>query len=243
MQSESRFAITIDIDWAPDFMIDEVARTLLDTNVRSTWFVTHVSDAVARLAREPAFELGLHPNFLPNSSHGSDVEGVFRTCRSFVPSAVAMRTHATMQSSHILDAAVRNGVKVDLSLFLPRQSGLGAFSYWTSGKRLTRIPYVWTDDYEAQVPTPVWDVAPFVRVPGIQVINFHPVHVWLNTSTIGAYQQLKQIAPNLREAERAKCLPLQSKGAGARSMFEAAVDTLAKSGSSTVSQLALEFAP
>ncbi len=68
----SRAAITLDVDWAPDFMIDAAAQALVDREVKATWFVTHASPAVERLREHPdLFELGIHPNFLAGSSHGA----------------------------------------------------------------------------------------------------------------------------------------------------------------------------
>lgn len=238
--TEIDIALTLDIDWAPDFMIDEIAEILVARRVRSTWFVTHVSQAVERLAARPdIFELGLHPNFLPGSSHGEDVDEVLRKCRSFVPSATAMRTHATVQSSPILDHAVRHGVAVDMSLFLPRQSFVAPFAYWSSGKQLVRIPYVWTDDYEMTVPQPVWNIEPFTRRPGLHVINFHPVHVWLNCASMEQYRGLKQRAPVLQNALQADCEDLRSdQPIGAKVMFLSVVNQLSKSGGVTASTLA-----
>ena len=63
--------LTLDTDWAPDFVIDFVAKQLVAYQVRATWFVTHASPAVERLSQHSdLFELGIHPNFLPGSTHG-----------------------------------------------------------------------------------------------------------------------------------------------------------------------------
>jgi hypothetical protein len=55
-KSTERVAIT-DIDWAPDFVIDSVAATLVQIGVQTTWFVTHSSPAVDSLrdrAKDPS---------------------------------------------------------------------------------------------------------------------------------------------------------------------------------------------
>jgi hypothetical protein len=58
--------LTIDTDWAPDCTIDFMAEQLIARQVRATWFVTHMSPAIARLKQYPKlFELGIHPNFSP----------------------------------------------------------------------------------------------------------------------------------------------------------------------------------
>jgi peptidoglycan/xylan/chitin deacetylase (PgdA/CDA1 family) len=68
---ENRVCVTLDVDWASDAMIDQTARILLEHEVPATWFITHASAAVDRLRDHPElFELGIHPNFLPGSTHG-----------------------------------------------------------------------------------------------------------------------------------------------------------------------------
>ena len=46
---------------------------MIDHDVRATFFVTHESPALQRLKDRPdLFELGIHPNFLPGSTHGHE---------------------------------------------------------------------------------------------------------------------------------------------------------------------------
>lgn len=41
--------LTFDLDWAPDWIIEEVVSILIDNCVKSTWFVTHASPAIDKL--------------------------------------------------------------------------------------------------------------------------------------------------------------------------------------------------
>ena len=43
--------ITLDIDWAPDFMINFVKDILIENNVKATWFITHNSNYVKELEK------------------------------------------------------------------------------------------------------------------------------------------------------------------------------------------------
>src|ERR1035441_3475149 len=82
-------AISMDVDWAPDFAIDFVAERLIASRVRATWFVTHRSPAIERLRQHrDLFELGIHPNFLPGSSHGDSPAAVLQHCMGLVQDAV-----------------------------------------------------------------------------------------------------------------------------------------------------------
>ena len=99
----SQPVITIDIDWAPDFMIDYCMQILLVAQVKATWFITHKSPMLDKLRQYPdLFELGIHPNFYPNSSHGESEEAIIGYCMDLVPEARSMRTHGLCQSSYLL---------------------------------------------------------------------------------------------------------------------------------------------
>lgn len=225
-------ALTIDVDWAPDFMIESVAQTLVDRGVRATWLVTHRSSALNDLAAHPElFELGVHPNFLPGSSHGACPDQVLETVLDLVPGATTMRTHALVQSTPILHAAARTSIDLDLSLFLPRAGSARPFVHWMTGSRLWRLPYVWEDDLEFGRPDPDWTGASLQPQDGtVAVLDFHPVHVWLNSSSIENYARVKQACPDLRQVRERDTEGLVAPGQGTRTMFERVVTGLAGGG-------------
>ena len=75
------FVLTSDIDWASDPCISELTDFAAGLGIRPTLFSTHVSALVSRLGAEGAAEIGVHPNFLPNSSHGGDIASVVDALR------------------------------------------------------------------------------------------------------------------------------------------------------------------
>ena len=75
----NNYALTFDVDWAPDFVIETVSDILISRSVKCTWFVTNHSPAVEKLFfQKDLFELGLHPNFLPGSTHGATEKDVMQ---------------------------------------------------------------------------------------------------------------------------------------------------------------------
>ena len=152
VSSDTDCVLSLDLDWAPDAAIDAVAQILVESGVPATWLVTHASPAVDRLRDHgDLFELGIHPNFLPGSTHGSTTAEVLDHCMALVPDAVTMRTHALVQSTPILSEVLeRTPIRVDLSLFLPRASGIEPVEYRWRERSLVRLPYVWEDDVELE---------------------------------------------------------------------------------------------
>ena len=226
-----RAAITLDLDWAPDFMIDAAAQALLDREVRATWFVTHASPAVQRLAEHPElFELGIHPNFLAGSSHGSTPEEVVAHCAALVPGARAVRTHCLLQSTPLHDALLAGSdVEVDVSLFLPAATHVEPVVQWSPAGRLLRLPYVWQDNMEMYSPTPNWDTAAALDAPGLRIFDFHPVHVWLNSASFEPYERLKASRP-LPEVTEEHAFGFRNGGPGAMTAFLDLADALAGAG-------------
>ena len=225
----SEVVVTLDIDWAPDFAIDAVAKVLRDAGVASTWFVTHTSPAVERLrADRDLIELGIHPNFLPGSDHGSSTEEVLRHCMKLVPEARSVRTHALVQSHHILEAiVVETPVRLDLSIFLPGMAHIAPVKYAVHGDDLLRIAYYWEDDDQTMQPDPVWSFEPHWGVAGIRILDFHPMHVYLNSKDRSAYESVKELMP-LQELTPDDVAPFVNHGQGARSVFEEVVARLAE---------------
>ena len=237
-------AITLDIDWAPDHVIDRVAEQLVAANVRATWFVTHASPAVDRLRQHPAlFELGIHPNFLPGSTHGSTAADVIDHCMTLVPDARSMRTHSLVQSTVLLETIMaRTPVETDVSLFLPGHRGLARVVQPLRARPLTRLPFWWEDDFEMYCPVSDWQLAARCAnaEPGLCILNFHPIHVALNSPSLDGYEALKRVAPVLGRASAEQIAMHRAQHVdGVGSAFGGVVAWLAAHGGGhTVTQLA-----
>jgi hypothetical protein len=221
-QSENDIALTLDVDWAPDFMIDFAAEILIEHRVRATWFVTHDSPALTRLRQHSdLFELGIHPNFFPESSQGNTAEAVLRHCLELVPDAVSVRTHGLLQSTPLLAQIMdQTPVKSDCSLFVPHAVNLRPVEYQWAQRTLLRVPYFWEDDFEMERTTPCWQLRQLLaKGPGLKVFDFHPVHVYLNSRTMAAYRSLKERAPNLSESTPELAAAAIQSGAGSQTLF------------------------
>jgi|UPI0007806D8D hypothetical protein len=184
--------LTFDIDWAPDWAIDDCIDICRAGNVPATFFATHRSTTLGRLLQDPSFEVGIHPNFLPGSSHGSSSSEVLSFFRELVPGAVSMRTHALHQSTRIFSEVLEQSprIRADVSLFLPGHPNLKPTLLFIGAQRpLIRFPYWWEDDVASY--TPDWDWRPPSPSSDLRIFDFHPVHVALNMRSMTAYQRLK----------------------------------------------------
>ena len=192
-------ALTFDVDWAPDWCVSLCARICEEHGVNATFFATHRSRVIEELTHNPLFEVGIHPSFLPASSHGKDPRSVLDYCLGLVPGATAMRTHGLVQSSalYALVGDTYPQIETDVSLLLPFHRNLEPTDVYFGARRrrITRLPYFWEDDVAADWPTWSWE-SPLEFAAGLRIYDFHPIHVALNLRYLADYQRLKaSVAP------------------------------------------------
>lgn len=222
------YAITLDVDWAPDCAIEAAATSLIRHGVKATWFITHASPVLELLRQHPGlFELGIHPNFLHGSTHGKEVPEILDHLMSIVPEARCLRSHDLYQSTRVFRTIMqRTPIQVDLSLFLPGQTQSRPFEFSLAEGSLTRIPYFWEDDVEAEKTTPNWEASRYLG-SGLRVFDFHPIHIALNSANMSAYGRLKTEAPQLDQVSAQQIAQCRQSGAGCGQLFEQLVEQIA----------------
>jgi hypothetical protein len=225
--------ITVDTDWAPDWLIDYTADILLEMNVKSTWFITNESKSISKLMRsKELFELGIHPNMLHGSSHGKSIDEVMAHMKNILPDAISMRTHGLFQSTEFLRSANRDyGIQYDVSLFLPYMRGITPHLLKFQDCSICRIPYFWGDDLEMFAKKPTWDADEIdPNIVGIEIYNFHPIHVYLNTINYSIYHEIKSKYPESKSWKRDILEKYKNAGIGPQNMFLELVSKLAGKG-------------
>ncbi len=197
--------ITLDIDWACDEVITDTLDLLDSLDLPATIFITHDTPLLKRMRKNPRIELGIHPNFCPLLQGRSvlpDYHAVIHELITLVPEAICARSHALVDASPILVAFAGQGFRLDMNMFVPFSSGicLTTFKHYSG---LTRAPYFYEDDaycFETDKRTPE---AHLLEASGsLQVFNFHPIHLYLNTETMTRYERARpyfQDFPNLEQ--------------------------------------------
>lgn len=225
--------ITLDVDWAPDCIIEDVANLLIERCVKATWFVTHASPAVEALRRHnDLFEMGIHPNFKEGSTHGRTMDEVVAHCLALVPDAVSARSHGLIQSDYLWrHYSERTPIRYECSTYLgPIPCVYPSHFYWKR-RSLIRIPFVYQDNIEMDRPAPVWDPASLLEgKQGIQMLNFHPFYIYLNACSMDVFECVKKADRPLQELCEADLLSLRREGIGARTMFIRTLDYLSALG-------------
>lgn len=225
--------ITIDTDWAPDFIIMRVVELLVKKNIKATWFVTHNSPVVDVLKdHKEIFEVGIHPNFFENSTQGKNNKEIIENLLTFATDAKSIRTHSLYQSLNLLDFISHNypQITIDSSLLMKKSPFLTPHNlYFHSGSMMTRFPIFWQDDIESSEKIPTWNLEESIyHVKGLKVFNFHPIHLWINTFNIDQYLKLKKEIPDINNSKQKDLDKFVNKGNGAFRFFEKLLNHISK---------------
>lgn len=219
--------LTFDIDWAPDWIVEDIALRLIAKRVKATFFITHNSPVLNFLRTySDLFELGIHPNLLPGSTHGKTEAEIMNGIKKIVPEAETMRTHGLYQSSNFLIAAnAKYGIKIDASILMPDIHNIQYHFLKCENAKLFRVPYNWEDDIEFFSDCPRWSVESFNSNADL-IFDFHPIHIALNSSGPGSYRNLKNMEPNSAKWTKKMLRTLVNDGKGAGSLLDELLDVM-----------------
>lgn len=201
-----KIAITFDIDWAPDEVVESVTNVLEEHRVKATFFATHRSDFMRSLD-SAKYEIGIHPNF----NKGSDYNRIVEDLKAIYPKAIGVRSHGLFQSTNILQLFLDNGLKYDVNTFIPFGEGLYPF---TRLNKLVCIPFYWEDDVHFCNQT-IFELSELqIHKKGLKIYNFHPIHIFMNTESRRHYISFKPFyqQPDILISRR-------NKGKGIQTLF------------------------
>ena len=223
------YALTFDTDWAPDFILQDIAESLVTERIRSTWFVTNQTPALEYMRAHPEyFELGIHPNFFPNSDHGQSEDDVLDFCLRLVPEAVSMRTHGLYQSSPLFFKIIENTpISNDVSTYMRGVEHTKPSPLIYNGKTLNRLIYGWEDDLESEHANPVWTIEGLEQKGSdIFIFDFHPIHIALNSSDMCAYNALKKNGKKISDLKREDIALYRSQKQGAYGFLQEVIQAI-----------------
>ena len=239
-------ALTFDIDWAPDFVVEQCVNLLLQYSIPTTFFITHPSPLTQCLRQDNQFEVGIHPNFLPYSSHGESILDVMNYMAEIVPEAKVMRTHGLYQSTNLFFTIIEHFDKInyDVSLFLPNNNFCQPFLFYDeNSKKMIRIPFQWEDDvfFLCRVEEKKIEKAIFKNA-NYQIFNFHPIHVYLNSCSSSQYTVMKRaMDESLYSAKKKQVDPFINSKIGASNWLLSIINSIDKDRFVFCSEIAQHF--
>jgi len=187
----NKVVLTFDLDWCSDEVLQYTLGKLIEEKVPATFFVTHDTSLLHEIRKYNFFELGIHPNFNRNTTHGTSVDEIIDHCLKIVPEAISSRSHGLKISSDKLITMMKKGIKIDCSIFMPDVKKMESFYFKINENKILRIPYNWEDDYEFYQENKKYTYNELATFDD-KILDFHPIHVQLNSSSDTLYNQYKQ---------------------------------------------------
>lgn len=214
------FVITLDTDWVPQFVLDYALDTLSMAQLKSTVFCTEVYNGVA----ERGHEVALHPNLMSDSTQGDCEEDILSSLRSAMPDAVGVRTHRHYWHGGLLPLFKHHEIVYDSSLFMPLQPGLQPYTLMG----IARFPVWWSDGlhFDRGLLMDRFD-PPGLDQPGLKVLLFHPIHIYLNSDAAGYANKVLGEIGGMDKATPSALESYRKKGPGMETVFRSALRLLA----------------
>jgi len=218
----NQICITLDIDWACDEILWPVIEMMEEANVKATLFATNYSQLLDNLTADQ-FEIGLHLNFIPVED---DFRRPIQELKALYPDAKGTRSHSLFVSSHILQLCRENGLRYESNIFLPYHEALHPVMRF---RNFVSIPFYWSDDQHLSMRDSfkLGDLA--LKIRGLKVFNFHPIHVFMNTSSEKHYKSYKSYYHDVDKLRQ--FVNFQDEGIG--TLFRSLLDYLVRTRKST----------
>lgn len=196
---EDNLFLTFDMDWAPDFVMKYTFDILERNQIPSTWMITHPTPLLDNLSESEFVQFGIHPNFNDffEVNENRKLDSVYDRVVNLidlVPQARSVRSHSVTQSSRLHDVFRQVGLTHELNHYIPFSSQI-VLRPWKLWNGLIKVPFGWEDDCDFENTT-LGFLHRVLAMKGLRVLNFHPIHVYLNSTSLDIYERTRDIHKN-----------------------------------------------
>ncbi len=191
MKSKSIIAITSDIDWAPEEIINHFLSIVNDFGVRVTFFCTHSVNI------EGKHELAVHPDYKLEEPYGETLKRLL----NLFPMADGVRNHGLFYHGRILPIFSKYNIKYISNSLSYKQPLIRPFLI---SKDVLQLPIYFSDDRYILLGGRFQLDELDLSQPGLKIFGFHPIHIFLNTNSLEVYERAKKYYHKPKQLEKYK---------------------------------------
>lgn len=189
LEKSSALCFTMDIDWASESAIRYAVSYFLEAGIPLTVFCTHKSAYLNELIGNGQIDAGIHPNFVQPSSQGETEDEIIRFCLNVVPETKVFRCHRWYAVNDIYEKLYAQGFRYESNIctlldpvrpFLHRSGMISFPVFFEDGAYLYHKLSLHFEEVQARF-----------TVPGLKVVNVHPMHFALNTPYFSYMREIK----------------------------------------------------
>jgi len=193
LKDRPRVLITTDIDWASDWLLESFFDSLFSIVPNALAFSTHDSKILKKYSSKGILDIGVHPNFRHNSSHGNNVSSVSRFATKLFSTHKIYRSHGFVDTPEIRTEMRNRGFIYESNILKYNEPDLKPEKLLEG---LTRLPCFWSDgwalrDTEMIDKDSIKKTEFFLGQPGLKVINIHPILFVNNCYSLQHYNQFR----------------------------------------------------
>lgn len=178
---ENNFIISIDTDWVSDTILEDTLQLLDDYQVEATLFMTNKTNVDIK-----GHEIALHPNYT-----SVDFEKHFCERLNEFPEAKGVRSHSLFFTERLRAIYHKYNIEYQSNQMMYREPGIKPFMI---SPTVVEIPIFFMDtfNYIMNGKANAFEDADILNSSGLKVFDFHPIHLYLNTSSLEHYDEYKQ---------------------------------------------------
>jgi hypothetical protein len=188
--------LSFDIDWVPDYMLSFTADLVSSLDV--SFMHTHASPVCAEVAEH--FASGIHPNLQKPSDQGETIEDSIEFLAGLGVGFETCRFHVLSYGYPDLVKLSERGTKLDSSTIL--FNGKNIIPTYHHDLDMILAPYFWEDgiylrgkDRRGSQEIIDWET------PGLKIFDFHPLDIYLNTSSMKQRNMFKASVKKLQDTD------------------------------------------
>ncbi|TCU71754.1 hypothetical protein EV204_106221 [Tissierella praeacuta] len=233
-KKEPIISISLDTDWASEDVLKYTWSLISKYSIKPTFFLTNHSEVLLDLINIGYIDGGIHPNFLSNSSQGGNYLEVIDYCKSILPESISFRCHRYFDVNDITEIFIKRGFKYDSNLCTYLQN----IEPFVHRSGLIRFPIYFEDGayllHKGNLNFKNSGEGLFCQ-PGLMVLNFHPMHIVLNSPTFDYMSNIKSkvLRKEWNNLKYKEFMDLSYKGYGIRNFFLELLDFIKKNGIKT----------
>jgi len=190
--------LSLDIDWANDEVLEHTLNYIERANIKACFFVTHDTPLLQRIINNPLFEVGLHPNFndlIDAKNQPNTASQIIDNLLKIIPNTNVLRSHSMTTSGRWIGLFKQKGI-THLSNYI--QYGVEPIVPFRQINNIVETPvyfaddgYVYLNDTKEMMNLDIGEVIK-PNINGIKVYNFHPIHLFINTTSFADYNLYKE---------------------------------------------------
>ncbi|MFC1809605.1 hypothetical protein ACFL3D_05765 [Candidatus Omnitrophota bacterium] len=178
---DNSIIITLDMDWAPDEVVQDALDLLDEYQMKATLFMTNPTSV--NIANH---EIGIHPDF--STTH---IEQHIKEAKKHFPKAKGIRSHSLFFTERLRPLYALYNIEYQSNVMMYRKTNIEPFFI---SRTTVELPLFWMDTFYMEMEdAPRFLFEEFnLSADGLKVFCFHPIHIFLNTFSLEHYRNAKK---------------------------------------------------